>query len=120
MFLTPIKISFKFAAGDTYKDFKMQERGDFNYMFLKTPNFSNNVNTNILIIDPDGDIVWDMTEALHNNAATSKQGMGSTIRYQFDWDIPVFRGYTMRAMLTGAPGGSGGTVLCKLWVKANK
>jgi len=117
----PTNLKFNVTAAGTTFDIRPNERGKFNYMTLKVPNFTNAPTVTIQIIDEDGDLFWDMTKVQSNGAAVTAQAnnTGPTI-YQFDWDIMIHRGMKIRCLLSGVAGGTGGVVKCYIAVEANK
>ena len=118
--MTPVKTVFAVAAAGLTFDQPIYESGCFNYMMLKTPDFTNDETTKITILDADGDVVWDMTEMFVAGAGVAAQAKNTTVRYQFEFDIPVHHGWTLRTTLSGVAGGAGGTVKCMLAVKTHR
>ena len=118
--MIPTTIKFLAAATGTTIDYRPSERGKFNYMLLKTPNFTNDITVNISILDEEGDVVWEMSEAYNYGQSVAAQGRNLTVRYQFDDDIPIHRGWIVRATLSGVAGGAGGTIKCMIAIEANK
>jgi len=117
--MTPVNFSFIAAATGTTIDLFSNDQGKFNYMVLKTPNFTNAITTKIQILDKDGDIVWDMIEDLSHNAAVTVQAENTTVRYQFSFPVPIYQGWKIRAVLSGDAGGTGGTIKCMIAIEAN-
>lgn len=118
--MIPTVVDFVFGATGTTVVQHIFERGKFNYMVLKTPDFTNAVTTKIQVKNAAGDIIWDLTEAFSNGKTIAEQAKNTTVRYNFDWDIPVHRGWTIVAVLSGDAGGSGGTIEATIPIEADK
>ena len=119
MRMTPIDLNFVFDADDLTQSQPVCECGNFNYLMIKTPNFTNAVTTKLQILDADGDLVWDMTAALADGAAVVAQVENSVTQYQFQWPIPLHRKWTVKATLSGVAGAGGGTVKAIFAVNAS-
>lgn len=116
--MQPVKFSFAVAAAGTNFDLPIHEDGEFSYMTLKTPNFTNAVTSTLQILDKDGDVIWDMTvNSLNNTVAIAAQAETTLTNYQLQFPVPIHRGYTLRTVLSGVAGGAGGTVKAVLYIK---
>ena len=116
--MQPVKFSFAVAAAGTTFDLPIHEDGEFSFLTLKTSDYTNAVTTKLQILDKDGDVIWDMTvNSLNNTAAITALAKNTLASYQLQFPVPVHRGYTLRAVLSGVAGGTGGTVKSVLYIK---
>lgn len=119
--MQPVKFSIAIAAAGTDFDMPIHETGEFSYFTLKTPNMTNAVTTKLQILDKDGDVIWDMvTNSLNNGAAIIAQAENTLTNYQLQFPVPVHRGYTLRAVLSGVAGAGGGTAKAVLYIKNSR
>lgn len=118
--MTPQEFTFTAAAAGTDFTSNISHVGKFNYMVLETPNFTNTVTTKIRLVNARGIVMWDMTEVLSNGLAVTAQAKNTVTRYQFDFDIPIHRGWMLHATLSGAAGGTGGNIIATIAIEASK
>jgi uncharacterized protein (DUF1786 family) len=105
--MTRKKFSFAFGATGTELTAICHENGVCSSIILVTPSFTNVVTTTLSVLDQDGDTVW--TDGTPRARGTTTL-IGSLA-------IPFDRGYTVKATLSGAAGGSGGTAVAKLFIE---
>ena len=96
-----------FGAADTNKTFSIYVNGRMTDFSVVMPNFTNALTATLTIEDEAGVVLYTKT-AIAKNATTTV----SSLR------VPVDTNYVGRLVLSGAPGGTGGTVSAKLWVDA--
>ena len=96
-----------FGAADTTKTFPIYVNGRMTDVSVAMPNFTNAI-TGTLTIEDEAGVVLYTKAAIAKNATTIVNSLG----------VPVDTNYVGRLVLSGAPGGTGGTVSVKLWVNA--
>jgi len=94
-----------FGAADTTKTFSIYVNGHMSDVAVVMPNFTN-APTATLTIEDEAGVVLYTKAAIANNATTIVNSLS----------VPVDTNYVGRLVLSGAPGGTGGTVSAKLWV----
>ena len=99
------KYTFAFGATDTSLSMNMCDNGVMTHYTITTPNFTNNSTTTLSIKDPDGTTIW--TGSAHNERLTALVASLS---------VPVGQGFTLVATLSGAAGGTGGSVVVATFI----
>lgn len=100
------KYEFVFAAaGTTSTDIPLTIEGEIISMHVRTPNFTNNVTTQITLEDADN-YAYYQGAALNRNTNTN-----------VDKPTCLSGATTLSADISGAAGGTGGTVTVVLFVK---
>jgi len=99
--------SVVFGAADTTKTFPIYVNGKLTDVSLAMPNFTNALTATLTIEDEAGVVLYTKV-AIAKNATTTVSSLV----------VPVDTNYVGRLVLSGAPGGTGGTVSVKLWVNA--
>ncbi len=107
--ISRVKGKLVYDATTTVLTFKIPENGHMTDLAVVTPNFTN-APTGILTIEDESGIVLYAKTAIANNATTIVNSL----------TVPVDRGYIARLTLSGAAGGTGGTVNAKLWVDTGR
>ena len=91
-----------FGATDTTKSYTFQCNGKVNHVLVEIPNFSNAVTTTVTVADENGVTIM------------SKSGLAKATNHVIDstddFDRALAGTYTITLTLSGAPGGTGGTV----------
>lgn len=100
-----IKNSFVFDATTTSLTAPIFENGIITNYTLVCPNFTNAVTSTLSILDDDGVTIWT-GDAKNENATYLVSSLS----------VPVDKGYTLKATLSGVAGAGGGTVVAKLFV----
>ena len=119
--MMPQKFSLAFGATTPHiAQVTVNECGKFNSMLVVTPNFTNAVTTTIQILDEDGNTIFNITNELNRGQAISAQARNTTTFYQFDYPYPVYRNWKVQATISGDAGAGGGTVICKIYIEADK
>jgi len=104
--MIPMKNSFVFAATGTSKVATLYNNGIIIAYTMVTPNFTNNSTSQLSIQDEDGVTIY--TGAAHNESGTYVvTGLA----------IPCDRQYTATITISTDAGGTGGTVVAKLFLK---
>ncbi len=111
--------SIVFGVADTLKSSQgFNENGFIELIVLKVPSFTNGVTvTKLEILDDDGDVIWTLSTGWAQNATfqiTSVDTLGVPVNTPRSNNY-----YQVRVTLSGAPGGTGGTVTVKSYIKAN-
>lgn len=102
-----IKLSFGFSGSSTSNSQKITDRGYITDVAVATPNFTNAVTTTITVLDPDGKLLGTIISAKARN---------SFEMVHLTNPIPVGTNYEIKTELSGAAGGSGGTVGARLFI----
>jgi len=104
--MTRIKTMFTYTDATTTHTETMMENGFVEMVNVAMPNFTNAITATVTVKDTDGYIVWNKATIVEN--ATTLYGNGpdaaGTGRFPIDY------GYTVTVLLSGAAGGTGGTV----------
>lgn len=98
------KYILSFGASDTVKSAKIVNNGFVKYIHLSVPNFTNAVTITLSIEDEEGTKIWE--DSARNRNADYIIG---------NLNIPSDIKYTLKATLSGVPGGSGGNVTVKVF-----
>jgi len=104
------KHTFAFGATGTSLSVPLCTNGVLTHYTITTPNFTNNSTTTLSITDPDGTTIW--TGSAHNESLT-----GTLVA---SLSVPVDIGFTLVATLSGAAGGTGGTVTVATFVETRR
>lgn len=99
-----IAISLAFGAAETVKSLALGSEGLLKHLYLAVPNFTNGVTATVTLVTADGLV-------LYTSAALSKNAVYN-LESQAQWLDQLLVGglYVLQVTLSGAPGGSGGTV----------
>lgn len=93
------KFTLALGAAETSKSVDFIREGEINGLFVRVPNFTNAVTATISVLDADG-YEFVVSSALARNADH---------RVSAAWPLPGAQ--TLKVTLSGAPGGSGGSVI---------
>jgi hypothetical protein len=99
-----MKKNFVFGAADTVKSSVIAKMGELAYYVVNVPNFTNNVTAVVTFEDADGMVMYTSATFNRNSHNEVKEPT----------EIPVEDSWTMKVTLSGAPGGTGGTVVVAL------
>lgn len=118
--LSPVYLEFTFGAADTTKTITLPENGWAKTVAIRTPTFTNNVTAALTVVDPlpfnaNQTSLTLFTSATVNNGTTYV--VGDDITAGEKADIPVDKTFTATITLSGAPGGTGGTVFVAMYLK---
>ena len=103
--MTKIVAAVPFTATGTTGTYKITESNGFiERMIIKVPTFTNVVTATIQILDDDGDVLFD----------SGAKAMGTNYPLATVY-IPLMYNYTTNVILSGVPGGAGGTVRVKMY-----
>jgi len=97
--------SVTYGAAETTKTFAIYANGHMTDLAVVTPNFTN-APTATLTIEDEAGVVLYTKATIANNATTIVNSLS----------VPVDTKYVGKLVLSGAPGGTGGTVTAKIWV----
>lgn len=100
-----ILLPFVFGPNDLVKDFSLKdENGWIEYISVKVPNFVNNIWLTIKLFNKD-DVLTDVVSYLEKNK-----------NYFLKVNCPANKA-RIEVLLSGFPGGSGGVVYVRLYIK---
>lgn len=103
-----------FTATSTVASKSSDDNGWIKKMLIDVPNFTNAVTATITITDPDGYTVFTST-AMAKGAVTA---VGDLITAAEVGDVPIgFHPWMITCTLSGAPGGTGGSVKLVSYLK---
>lgn len=100
---TPEK-SLVFGAADTVKSFTVNANHRVHSIIVHHPAFTNAVTLTVTIENADGRVIYT-SDAIANPAAAADELLG-----QMEQFVAINGECTVKATLSGVPGGSGGTV----------
>jgi len=97
-------LSFTFTDTSTVVDkyFPVMMPGWCKFIKVKVPNFTNAITATLTIYDPDGDVIYTKAD-IAKNAVTLEEGK----------TLPIHPKAKVNVTLSGAAGGTGGTVLVR-------
>lgn len=98
-----------FGAAETEKTFRITENGHMTDFAFVIPNFTNVVTGVFTVLDEDSVVLYT-SAAMNKNATTVVNSLA----------VPTDRNYTGKLTLSGAPGGTGGTVTAKCWIDTGR
>ncbi len=109
-----------FGAADTTKTANFDKNGWIEMLILKVPTFTNAVTvTKIEFLDRDGDVIYTNSTGWALNAnylIGTPEGTSVNIPIDVSHHSTY---YQVKVTLSGAPGGSGGTITVKTFMKAD-
>ena len=101
--------SMVFNDLETEKTFSIYNNGHMTDVAVVMPNFDNPVTGTLTIEDEDGVVLYTKAN-IAENATTIVNSLS----------VPVDTNYVGRLVLSGAAGGTGGTVSAKIWVDTGR
>jgi hypothetical protein len=102
------RYSFAFAATGTSLTTTITDskaRGKFWYALLKLPNFTNSITGGFDVLNSDGETIYSVDSKTKN------------AEHYVTPNCPLAEGYTLKATISGAAGGDGGTVYLNVYVE---
>jgi hypothetical protein len=114
--MTRVKPVFIFDATTTTLTQTLMESGFAELVNVVMPNFTNGVTATVTVKDVDGYTVW--TKATISENATTLYGNGPDAART--GMIPLDYGHTVTVELSGAAGGTGGTVAVVFYCKSSE
>jgi hypothetical protein len=113
-------LTFILGATDTTATQNIDANGFVRALAVQTPNFTNDVTTTLTIDDPLVSLTGKSVNLYTGDPVarnTEDPITGADITAAKSGDIPVDDKYTATVTLSGAPGGTGGTVLVLLYLE---
>lgn len=112
--MTRIEAPFVFTATTTTStDYIISENGCAVQVLVKVPNFTNSVTATVTVADFDDNVLWTKAAIVKN--ATASYGAGPDVAET--GCIPVGNKYKVKCTISGAAGGTGGTVQVFLYLE---
>jgi hypothetical protein len=109
--MIPQRITLKFAATGTDLTGDIFNNGIINSIILVVPNFTNAITlSQIDIYDEDGDVIYTNSTGWTKNASHLLSGLS----------IPSAEGFSIKATISGAAGGSGGNLVIKTYTESRR
>lgn len=118
--LSPIYLEFVFGPADTQKTLKLPENGWAKIVQIQNPTFTNTVTSTLSIADTCFAYQGARSATLFTSTAVANGAtytVGDDITAGEKGDIPVDKSFTATVTLSGAPGGTGGTVFVAMYLK---
>lgn len=97
----------------TAAEYLCAENGCAEIVIVKVPNFTNSITATVTVTDADDNVLW--TKATIAKNASTKYGNGPD--GVSNGCIPIAHGYKVSCVLSGAAGGTGGTVHAYFYVE---
>lgn len=112
--MTRIDAVFTFDASATTAPVHLcSENGCAEIVIVKVPNFTNAVTPTITVTDADDNVLWTKG-TITKNASTK---YGADVETAETGCIPIGNNYKVSCVLSGAAGGTGGTVHAYFYVE---
>lgn len=109
-----MEANFDFTASTTTATtFLSSENGCAEKVLVKVPNFTNAITATVNVFDKDDNLLW--TKAAIAKNATANYGAGPDVAET--GCIPFEKRYKVTCVLSGAAGGTGGTVTAYFYIE---
>jgi hypothetical protein len=112
--MTRVKPMFTYDASSTTHTETIMENGFVEMVNVVMPNFTNAITSTVTVADTDGYTVWSKASNANNHTTLYGNGPDAVDMGVF----PIDYGYTVTVLLSGAAGGSGGTVSVVFYCKS--